>query len=174
VKKRTKKRRPTADNVRNISEYFELPFRDQQRREKAFRALSLMRLKGLSREAAAREAGITTRSVQKIVGSALQKSGSRYKPAKGDRFLRIMQLPAAGGRIELEVRGSRNASRVSAYDRAVKHFIYTGDPSLLQGFEGQAIVSKGQRVPLLTDQRVLDRLARAHAISFESIYAVAV
>ena len=174
MKKRKKPRRPSSSDVRSVDEFYALPYREQLRREQALRALWLMRNRGMSREAAAKEVGAAPRSVQKIVGQSLQKVGGRYQPAKGDRLLRIMVVPAPGGRVELAVRGSRNASQISAYDRAVKHYIYTGDPTSLSRFDGKTIMSGRQRVPLLTDQRALDRLARAHAISFESIYALTV
>ena len=171
MKKRAKKRRPTASDVRNINEYFSLPDTEQLRREKGLRALWLMRNRRMSLAAAAKEVGVTPRFVQKIAGGSLRKVRARYKPSKGDNLLRIMVLPAEGGRVELEIRGSRNASAVSAYDRAVHRYLYTGDASALEPFFGQFINCRGQRFPLLTDKRALDRLSRAHAISFESIYA---
>ena len=171
MKKRSKKIRPTASRVRNVNEYYALPFMEQLRRQKAFKAISLMRTQGLSRTRAAKEAGILPVALQKIAGKAIVKDGGRYKVAKSDRLLRVMVVPAPGGKFEIGVRSARTASLISEYDNAVRRYVYTGNSSDLARFRGRFISANGEKIELLTDLRQLDKLARSGELSFESIYA---
>lgn len=176
MKKRTRpKRKITAANIRNALEFDALPHREQERRRKAFKALTLMRSQGYTKTAAARAVGISPKSFQDIAGAALRKSpGGKYSVTKGDRLLRVMVIPDRRiGNLEVAIRGSRKASLVAQYDNAVKHYVYTGDASLLQRFEGMTITSNGRRITLLTELDEIDWLAQSHELSFESIYAKA-
>lgn len=169
--RRKPKLRPTAARVRNLDEFFALPYREQLRREKALKAISLMRTQGLSRTRAAKEAGISPGVLQKIAGKAIVKHGSRYEAAKSDRLLRVMVIPAYGGKLEVGVRSARTATLISEYDNAVRRYVYTGNASELARFQDLTITANGEKLEFLTDLRELDRLARAGALSFESIYA---
>lgn len=170
-KRRKSKARPSAARVRNVNEYHALPYAEHLRRQKAFKALSLMRTQGFSRTRAAKEAGISPGALQKIARNAISKSGSRYKAAASDRLLRVMIIPVPGSRAEVAVRSARIARLVSDYDNAVRHYVYTGDSSRLESFRGKSLKVGGTEIEFLTDLRQLDRLRRAGALSFESIYA---
>jgi hypothetical protein len=88
------------------------------------------------------------------------------------RLLRVFVLPEPdGGKIEVAVRSARTANAIAEYDNAVKQYIYTGNSSALSRFNSRTIATAGKRVAFLTDLRRLDRLARAGALSFDSIYA---
>lgn len=171
MKKRGKKRRPSASDVRSLEEYYRLPFSEQLRREKSFRALSLMRGKGLSRTQAAREVGISPSSMQQIVGKALTKQGGRYKAKNSDRYLRFYVLPVPGGKTEVSTRSTRVGRLISGYDNALRRYTHTGDYSGVAEFENVSFWANGRRYEFLTDRRQLDKLQRAGALSFESIYA---
>lgn len=164
-------RKLSAANIKNTNEYHQLPFAEQLRFEKSRKAVSLMR-KGLSRTSAAREAGISSSALQKIVGKAIFKEGSRYKVSKSDRLLRPLVLPSSGGgKIELATRSSRTATLISKYDNALKAFVYKDDTDGVAQFKGKHITVNGRKFEFLTDLGELRRLRRAGALSFESIYA---
>jgi hypothetical protein len=165
-------RRPTAATARSLREFDALNFAEQERRRKALKALSLMRNEGLSRKRAAQSVGITPSAMQKIVEPALEKRGHRYVASKGDRLVRFLVVPdARGGKREVAIRGSRQATLIAEYDNAVRRYVYTGDPSGLERFHGVTINSAGEHVPLLTDLDRIDWLSHSHQLSFESIYA---
>jgi hypothetical protein len=171
MKRRKPKLRAHAARVRSVDEYYALPYDEQLRRQKALKALSLMRTQGLSRTRAAKEIGISPASLQRIAGKAIVKDGSRYRAAKSDRLLRVMVVPAPGGKLEVGIRSAREATLISEYDNAVRRYVYTGDPSDLARFKGRSITVNGEKIEFLTDLRQLDRLAHAGELSFESIYA---
>ena len=169
--RRRKRARKRAVRISSVEDYYALPWAEQQRREKALLALSMMRTHGLSQSRAIGLAGISPSAFRRIVGKATVKDGSRYKLSKHDQILRVLVIPVPGGREEVAVRGSRIARQISAYDNAVRHYVYSGDPSRLAPFRGKSIKTGGTEVEFLTDLRQLDQLRRAGALSFESIYA---
>jgi hypothetical protein len=130
-----------------------------------------MRSQKLSRSRAAKEAGIAPGTLQKIAGKAIAKKSGRYKVAKSDRLLRVLVLPTPGGKVEVGVRSARAATMISDYDNAVRRYVYRGDASDIARFKGRFVTADGQKIEFLTDLRQLDQLARAGALSFESIYA---
>lgn len=146
---------------------------EQRRYDAALRAVSRMRQDGVSLSVAARDAGVSARTIQRFVGSTLRRSASgRYVVAPRDTLLRIMVIPSARGPAEITIKNSRSAQLLSEYWNAVQRFLETGDPALLQKFRGKSIVdTNGVRVPLLTDLTELERLGNAGVLTFESIYA---
>lgn len=171
MKRRKTKPRPSAARVRNVDEFHALPFTEWLRRQKTFTGLSLMRTKQMSLTQATREVGISPSAFQRIAGKALVKDGGRYRASKSDRLLRVMVLPTPGGRLEIAVRSARAAKLISEYDNAVRRYVYTGNTADLVFFKGRFIRTDGAKIEFLTDLRQIDKLRRAGALSFESIYA---
>ncbi len=171
MKRRKPKPRPSAARVRNVDDFNALPFAEQLRRQKAFKALSLMRTQNMSRTRAARAAEISPSALQRIAGKAIVKDGSRYRASKSDRLLRVMVLPTPGGRLEIAVRSARAAKLISEYDNAVRRYVYTGNAADVARFKDRFVTTAGAKIEFLTDLRQIDKLARAGALSFESIYA---
>src|SRR5437764_7813803 len=84
-----------------------LSARSQEARERALRALSSMR-RGDSLSRAARENGVTARTVQRYVGGALVRNrrGGRIRATKSDRLTRYLQIPGNEGPKGVNVRDS--------------------------------------------------------------------
>jgi hypothetical protein len=130
-----------------------------------------MRSEELSLKQAARLAHTTPGTVRKYVGRVITKKASgRYAAAPSDRLTRYVWLLTKDGKVEVAVRGSRQASRVARHMAAVDHYLRTGDADPLAEFEGQGVRSRNQLHPFLTDTHALDRLADAGEVSFERLY----
>jgi hypothetical protein len=135
--------------------------------------ISKMRGEKTSLQKAAKEKNISPRTVKRWAGSALQKSASRkWSATPGDRLLREMRMITTDGERDILVRGSRQATQLSRYSRAVQTYVRTGDASeLLAKFHGRFIKdANGLKLPFLTDLDELKRRASAGALSFESLY----
>jgi hypothetical protein len=163
-------KRLSAANVRNLKEYSALPHAEKLRREKALKALGLVR-RGLSLRSAAKQLETPPQSVVSIVGSALKKDRGRYVPTKGDRRLRVMVIPTRQGPKEVAFYSFATAQKISRYDEAVKALSLRGDYGPIQRLKDTKIFANGEWIELLTDIDELERLDRSHALSFESIYA---
>lgn len=74
-------------------------------REQALAVLALMRRKGLSLRAAAREIGTNSETVLRYVGSELRREGSRgvYRATAHDRISRTLHFITPAGRTEVKV-----------------------------------------------------------------------
>ena len=159
--KQVRKRRKTIGSSRS-----KLAMRSQKARERALRALSSMR-RGASLSRAARENGVTVRTVQRYVGQALlqNRRGGRIRAGKSDRLTRYLLIPAdPAGSKEIKVRGSRAASEVAKYKAAVNRFL-SGDASALTEWRGKKIAGHA----LLTDENTLKRLAVSDVLPY-SLY----
>jgi molybdenum-dependent DNA-binding transcriptional regulator ModE len=124
-------------------------------RERALRALSSIR-HGSSLSQAARENGVTVRTVQRYVGRALvqDRRGGRIRAAKSDRLVRYLQIPGQNGPMEIKVRGSKTASEVAKYKAAVNRFL-RGDRNALADWHGKKIAG----IELITAENTLKNLA---------------
>lgn len=147
------------------------------KREQAFDVLSLMRRYDLDLTAAVRAHNrsnpperISREAARRYVGSALTERKGKLVAKPYDRLLRVMEFPTPQGSILLEVRDSRSASRLAAYDNAVKKFLLTGDERPLRRFRGKAIRSGKRSYPFITDPETLIRLEQAGELHFDSIY----
>jgi hypothetical protein len=122
----------------------------------------------------ARKFGLDPRTVLRCGGPAFRKRpNGRYAAKTSDKLLRVLVLPTEQGLTEVATRDSRQASEIANYWVALHRYINpaTGDASELQTFEGKYITAaNGSQIPLLTDTSVLDLLAGAGVLSFESIY----
>jgi hypothetical protein len=125
--------------------------RQAQARERALRALSAMR-RGASISRAARENGVTPRTIRKYAGGALvqDRPGGRIRTTKSDRLVRHLQIPGPNGPIGIEVQGSKAASEVAKYKADINR-VLAGDPRALVKWDGKKIAG----VRLITDVKVL-------------------
>jgi hypothetical protein len=140
---------------------------EREARRAAFDALSLMRREGLSLRAAAERAGTTPAAVLRHAGPALERENGRYRAKRGDRLLRVMAVLGTGGVThEVELRGSRQASLVGEHWAAVKHYLLTGDVSLLAAFDGVVVAG----IALETDPEVIDEWERRGELEIDDIY----
>lgn len=146
--------------------------KDPLARERALDALHLMRSNSLSLSRAAKAAHTTPDTVRKHVGKVVvRNSNGRYSAKASDRLTRRVFFLTETGKLEVSVRGSRQASRVARHMAAVDRYLKTGDTDALAVFEGQKIRSRGEVHPFLTDTQALDRLANVGEVSFERLYA---
>ena len=107
---------------------------------------------GISISRAARENGVTPRTIKRYAGSALfqDRPGGRIRATKSDRLVRYLQVPGPNGPMEISVRGSKAASEIANYKAAVNRFL-RGDRNALAKWHGKRIAG----VELATDARVL-------------------
>jgi hypothetical protein len=113
---------------------------------------------------AAQIIGIPFRRVERNVSSALFRDlKGRIQVTPADRVPRRMLIPTALGDLPIVVRGSRKASLLSKYRRAV----LTGDESELQKFKGKKVAGH----ELITDIRTIQALLDAGAIDPAEMYA---
>lgn len=83
-----------------------------------------------------RARGIAPKTVRRASG-AFRKRGGRWVPTESDSVERWLKSYEKGSRVEVLVRDSRTASRLSRYSNAVGHYLETGDPSGLAEFRGR-------------------------------------
>lgn len=147
------------------------------KRDQAFEVLSLMRRDDLDLTAAIRAHNhanpperISREAARKYVGSALIEKKGKLVAKPYDRLLRVMHFPTPTGAIELEVRDSRSASRLAAYNNAVRTFLLTGEDRALRQFRGKEIRSGKRSYPFITDAETLIRLDQVGELRFDSIY----
>jgi hypothetical protein len=142
-----------------------LTTRSQSARESALRVLSSMR-HGASLSYAARENGVTVRTVQRYVGGALvqDRRGARIRATKSDRLVRYLQIPGPHGPIEITARGSKQATEIARYKAAVNRFL-GGDLNALASWHGKKIAG----VELITASNTLKGLAQKELLPY-SLY----
>lgn len=163
-----------AKPVTRVRELGRLRPAEQRARGRALEALNLMRRDGLPLEQAAGQAHTTPNAVLRYAGSALTKEQrGRYEATPYDRLARSMTFYTDRGRTTLEVRDSRSASRIGKYMNAVDHYLNTGDDYQLRAFHGQSVRVDKLAYPFITDTDVLDTLAGAGELRFDSLYRLA-
>lgn len=170
--KRGSKQRVKAVTPRSAKQFLAKSSTFQDKLTRVANVISKMRSEKVSLRQASRESGINPRTVVRWGGFALQKrKNGKYVAKPNDRLLRIVVIPTAEGTREIIVRGSRQATLLGQYWNAVHRYLARGDASQLRKFRSKKIKdATGAEIPLLTDQKVLDRLASAGVLSFESIY----
>jgi len=124
-------------------------------RERVFDALSDMR-RGASFSRAARENGVTARTIRRHAGAALVQGrpGGRIRATKTDRLIRYLVIPGPDGPREISVRGSKTASEFAKYKAAVNRFL-RGDRNAMADWHGKKIAG----VELITAGSTLKSLA---------------
>lgn len=134
-------------------------------RDRSFKALRAMR-QGNSLSRAARENGVTIRTVKRYVGSALvqDRPGGRIRATKTDRLVRYLQIPGPDGPRDIKVRGSKAASEVAKYKAAINRLL-RGDRNAMVPWRGKKIAG----TELITDPKLLVEQARKDILPY-SIY----
>jgi hypothetical protein len=132
---------------------------------RAFKVLSAMR-DGESLSRAARDNGVTIRTVKRYVGSALvqDRPGGRIRATKSDRLVRYLQIPGPHGPIDITAHGSRQATAIASYKVAVNRFL-AGDSNALATWHGKTIAG----IELVTAGSTLKSLAQ-HEMLPHSLY----
>jgi hypothetical protein len=121
---------------------------------------------GASLTQAARDNGVTTRTIKKYVGSALlqDRPGGRIRSTKSDRFVYYLQIPGPHGPVEIKAHGSKEAADAARYMSAVNRFL-RGDLNALAPWRGKKIAG----VQLITDRQGLKGLAKDELLPY-SLY----
>jgi hypothetical protein len=115
---------------------------------------------------AARENGLTIRTVKRYVGSELiqDRPGGRIRATKSDRLVRPLQIPGPDGPRDIEVRGSKAAARAAKYKASINRLL-RGDRNAMSEWQGKKIA----RIALITDPKVLIEQARKEILPY-SLY----
>jgi len=177
MKRRKPKQRAGTTEAKGIprttKQYEAFDSNQQEMWNRVVHGLSLMRSRGLSRQEAAREAGISPRELAILGKEALRKDASgRYRVKRVDDLLRFLVIPDVEGLREVSVRGSEVASTIAQYSNAVQKYLRTGDDAALSRFAGINLKdADGSPIVLITDPAELDLLGSAGVLSFESLYA---
>ena len=130
--------------------------RSQAARERVFKALSAMR-RGATLSKAAKENGVTPRTVKRYASSALvqDRPRGRIRATKSDRLVRYLQIPGPNGPRDVNARGSKVASEFAKYKAAINRLL-AGDRDALKDWHGKKIAG----ISLITDTKTL--VAQAH------------
>ncbi len=157
-----RKHRQVRVNARNPKA---LHPRSQDSREHALKALAAMR-RGDTLSRAARDNGVTIRTIKRYAGSALvqDRPGGRIRATKSDRLVRYLQIPGPDGPRDVTVRGSKAASEFANYKAAVNRLL-RGDRHALDRWHGKTI----QGIQLVTDPKLLVEQARKEILPY-SLY----
>lgn len=101
---------------------------------------------------AARDNGVTPRTIQRYVGSALvqDRPGGRIRATKSDRLVRYLQIPGEKGPRDITTRNSKQASEVAQYKAAINRLL-RGDRNALAKWRGKKIAG----IELITDPTIL-------------------
>jgi hypothetical protein len=153
--------------VKNRAQLAALHPEEREARRAAFDALALMRRESVSLRVAAARAGTTQAAVLRHVGPALELERGRYHARPADRLLRVMSVLGPDGVVhEVEVRGSRAASLISAHWAAIGSYLQTGDEAALQALEGKRVAG----ISLETDPDAIEEWQRRGVLELEDIY----
>jgi len=136
-------------------------------REQALSTLALMRREKLSLKNAAKRTGVSPKSVLPYVREGLRRTiGGNYYAKPSDKLSRTLNFLTEQGIISIAVHDSRDATLVSKYMAATKNYLATGNKSFLRPFRGKAMGP----YRFVTDTDILDELADAGELEFETIY----
>jgi hypothetical protein len=113
--------------------------------------------RGASFSRAARDNGVTVRTIRRYVGSALlqDRPGGRIRAAKSDRLIRHLQIPGPDGPKDIAVRGSKSASKIANYKAALNRLL-RGDRTAMAPWHGKKVAG----IELITDPAILIEQAR--------------
>jgi hypothetical protein len=139
--------------------------REMQARERSLKAMWAMR-QGDSLAKAARDNGVTARTIKRYVGAALvqDRPGGRIRATKSDRLVRYLQIPGPNGPMNINVRGSKRASEFAKYKAAVNRLL-AGDRDALKNWHGKKIAG----IELVTDTKTLVEQAHQELLPY-SLY----
>jgi hypothetical protein len=135
-------------------------------RERALKALGAMR-RGDTLSRAARENGVTTRTIKRYAGSALvqDRPGGRIRATKSDRLVRYLQIPGFDGQPrDINARGSKVASEFASYKADINRLL-RGDRHAMDKWKWRKIAG----IELVTDPKSLVEQARKDLLPY-SLY----
>jgi hypothetical protein len=120
----------------------------------------------------AKNMGTTVKTVRRYAGEALEMRGGRFDVKSIDHISRTMRLLTPTGEVAVTVRNSRDASRISKHNNAVKTALYSFglDTHELDRFRGKSLRAGGQIYTFAADFDTVTRLARAGSVHFSDIY----
>jgi hypothetical protein len=139
--------------------------RGESARERSLKALWSMR-HGDTLSKAARDNGVTIRTIKRYVGSALVQDhpGARIRATKSDRLVRYLQIPGPDGPRDITVRGSKAASEFANYKADINRLL-RDDRHAMDKWDGRKI----DGVALVTDPKILIEQARKDILPY-SLY----
>jgi hypothetical protein len=108
--------------------------------------------------------------MQRYVGSALRKSGGRWKPTAYDRIPREMNVLTPAGPVLLVIRDSRAATKIARQGVAVVRYREKGADDALRNLGRSSVTVNGVRYPLQLGTDTLDRLIEGAELHYE-LYA---
>jgi hypothetical protein len=119
--------------------------------------------RGDSLSKAARDNGVTIRTIKRYVGSALvqDRPRGRIRATNSDRLARYLQTAGPDGPREIRVRGSKAASQFAQYQAAINRLL-RGDRDAMSKWHGRKI----QGVELITDPKILIAQARKDLLPY--------
>lgn len=134
-------------------------------RDRVFKALWAVR-QGDSLSKAARDNGVTVRTVKRYVGSALvqDRPGGRIRATKSDHLVRYLQIAGPNGPRDVTARGSKIASEFARY-KADTNRLLRGDRHAMDKWRGKKIAG----IELITDPKILIEQARKDMLPY-SLY----
>lgn len=156
---------------RSERQFERLSSRERARYEKAVQVVHRLR-RGDGSESlthAARALGTTRTTVLKYAGSAFERAGERgrIRVRAGDRLVRRVRVRTPEGSRVLTVTGSRQASTIARYNRAIDRFL-AGDVDALVPYRGRSFGG----VWLETDPDVIEEAAVRGEPDFDEFYAL--
>lgn len=139
--------------------------RSNAARERSLKALWSIR-QGDSLSKAARDNGVTARTIKRYAGSALvqDRPGGRIRATKSDRLVRYLQIPGPNGPRDVNAHGSKVASEFAKYKAAVNRLL-EGNRDALKDWHGKKIAG----IPLITDTKTLVEQAHLEMLPY-SLY----
>lgn len=158
-------RKEKSQGSRSKARTLKLQARSDASRQRALKALWAIR-QGDTLSKAARDNGVTVRTIKHYVGSALvqDRPGGRIRATKSDRLVRYLQIPGPDGPREITVRGSKTASKFANYKAAINRLL-GGDRNAMDKWHGKKIAG----IELITDTKTLVEQARKEILPY-SLY----
>ena len=133
---------------------------------------ALKRLRAIGNQGrAAKGVGISVERFRRFLrsNSLAERNGKQWRIT--DNRPRRMTVISQGEAHEIILRDAEQASLNGEHLNAVKAFINSNDPELLDPFDGRSVIdAKGKAHPLETGPNVLRRLASAGESVFHEIY----
>jgi hypothetical protein len=132
--------------------------RQQVARERALAALAVMRRDSLSLTAAAKAVRTDPETIQRYVGSALFREGSRghYRARAYDRIPRTLNIYTPGRSVTVTVNSSRTATLIAEHRNAIKKYLNNqAEESVFDLFRGKTFRAGKQTYGLVTDPKIL-------------------
>jgi len=120
----------------------------------------------------AKSMGTTVKTIRRYAGDALEVRAGRVDVKPIDHITRTMRLLTPTGEVAVTVRNSRDASRISKHNNAVKTALYSFglDTRELDRFKGKSLRAGGEVYSFAADFNTVTQLARAGSVHFSDLY----